>query len=192
MLAEVKRKMERVVETFNCDYQHRPCYQIWRDYSNHVISLFFFKSFPPSSLYMLGITNEGCSDKHPILKPLRDLSMSKNWPQSLGLIRTTLEGKVFSNVRSVSRIWFPDQTLDNDWAREKSSYKVLWLGRKHQSMLCPVLSGTFGSVLFFSSQICEEPRDLPQLTIKRKLLVRVRICQGQGIKRVLWIWESLL
>ena len=103
-----------------------------------------------------------------------------------------LELIVFSDVRGVNSIWFLDQSLDNGQERRATMKYCDWVGN---TVACFVLLSprTFGSVLFFSSQICEKPQEVfLSSCLPRKLLVMVTICQGQRIKWVPWVWGSLI
>lgn len=115
--------------------------------------------------------------------------MSEDQLQSLGLIGTTLEGKVFSNVRGVSRIDFRTRlgkrkaaTQYRDWVGNTIVYFVLLFSAG------PLALSYFSQAKYVKNLKRPSSAD----SIKRKLLVRVRIWQGQGIKWVLWLWESLL
>lgn len=68
-----------------------------------------------------------------------------------------------------------------------------WVGN---TVACFVLLFLAGPLAQFCSSQAKNLKNLKRPSsadsIKRKLLVRVRICQGQEIKWVPWVWDSLV
>lgn len=119
--------------------------------------------------------------------------MSKDRPQSLGLMGTPWREKCSQmlGVSIESDFRTRHRTMIGQERRAATKY-CDWVGNTVACFVLLFSAGPLAQSCFSQAKYVKNlKRPSSADSIKRKLLVRIRICQGQGIKWVPWVWERL-